>query len=104
MATATFSAATSTVPGVARPGFKFLIAVQSPSDGTWKKIGFVTKESGKRLSVDDAIDGWIRPGTKNRENLLKSCKFLMEDSSACSVDWIPSRPWTTFRAHKIVIH
>jgi hypothetical protein len=104
MTTSTFSAATSNVSTIARPEFKFLISVQSPSDGTWKEIGFVTKESGKRLSVDKTLDGWIRPATKNRDNLLKSCKFLMEDSATCSVDWVPTRPWTTFRTHKVIIH
>jgi predicted phosphohydrolase len=90
-----------TVSTIVRPEFKFLISVQSPADGTWKDIGFVTKNPGKKLIVEKSLDGWILSGSKNRDSLLKSCKFLIDDCAVRSVDWVPSRPWTTFRTQRV---
>ena len=74
---------------------RFLIACQDHT-GAWKKLGFVTKKNNK-FSVDKEVSDFIRVGTTNRERLLQSCKFLVNEPAATDVCWEPTRKWTTYR-------
>ena len=64
--------------------------------GRWIPIGYVNQSASGRLTVDDKLSGFIPAKTKNRQTLLKSCKFLLDESAANWVEWEPTRKWTTY--------